>query len=66
MSIAKNAPEVERLWTVRDVATYLSLSERAVYKLIEEKGIPHMKILNRYRFVKKSVVAFVLSKQVGG
>ncbi len=41
--------------TVKEVAKYLRMSERSIYKLVREGKIPGTKILNKWRFDRREV-----------
>lgn len=41
--------------TIEEAAEYLSFGRQTIYKLIKEKKIPHKKVLNKFRFVKKDL-----------
>lgn len=43
------------LMTVEDLASYLNLSKETVYKMVQKKKIPAMKIGNQWRFKKTSI-----------
>lgn len=45
----------ESLMTVKDVATYLGLSERTLYSMIKREEIPYVKVGGRYRFNREKV-----------
>lgn len=47
--------------TIDEVATYLRLGRRTVYRLAQSGEIPGKKILNRWRFHIKDVEAWVRS-----
>jgi len=40
------------IWTVRDVAEYLRMSEAKVYRLVKEQQIPVVRIGKTWRFRK--------------
>lgn len=42
--------EADRLWTARDVARYLQMSDSWVYKQVESGALPHAKLGARLRF----------------
>jgi len=44
-----------KVLTVKEVAKYLKLSERSIYKLAREGKIPGTKIGNKWRFDKRKV-----------
>ena len=41
--------------TVKEVAEYLRIGQRSVYKLIKEQKIPAIRILNKWRVDKKEL-----------
>ena len=41
--------------TVKEVAEYLRIGQRSVYKLIKEQKIPAIRILNKWRVEKKQL-----------
>ncbi len=45
----------QRIMTVEDVASYLQISKRSVYKLVKEGKLPATRILNKYRFDREKV-----------
>lgn len=46
---------IKEVMNVREVADYLGYSERTVYKLIKEEGLPAINIRGQFRF-KKDIV----------
>jgi len=44
-----------RIMTVEEVAGYLQISKRSVYKLIKEGKLPATRILNKYRFDRETI-----------
>lgn len=48
--------------TIREVADYLSLSQRTVYRLIEEGAIPALKIRGQWRFERKTLKEWVAAE----
>ncbi|MFW6010833.1 MAG: helix-turn-helix transcriptional regulator [Gemmatimonadota bacterium] len=40
----------KQLWKVKDVAAYLNLSEKAVYRRVERDTIPYLKMGESLRF----------------
>lgn len=42
-------PEIANLWTVREVAKRLRLSERTVYKLLRSQELPSIRLGDQYR-----------------
>ena len=51
--------EASDIMTIDEVATYLRLGRRAVYRLAQSGELPGRKILNRWRFHLKDVEAWV-------
>jgi len=45
--------------TLEEVAAYLQLSRRSVYRLAREGRLPGRKILNRWRFPRADVEAWL-------
>ncbi len=45
--------------TIREVADYLSLSQRTIYRLIEEGAIPALKIGGQWRFEQAALEQWV-------
>lgn len=41
--------------SIRDVAKYLRMSERSIYKLARKGKIPGTKILNKWRFNRREI-----------
>jgi len=48
--------------TVKDVASYLQVSEESIYKLAQRRRIPASKILSQWRFSKKEIDRWVHSQ----
>lgn len=47
-----NAKADPAIWTVRDVAVYLRMSESKVYRLVKEQQLPVVRIGKTWRFRK--------------
>jgi len=45
----------DEILTIKQVADYLKVNERAVYKLAQEGGIPTVKIANQWRFRRSMI-----------
>jgi excisionase family DNA binding protein len=43
-------PQTSTLMTVKDVATYLSVTERTVYRLVKDHRLPAYKVGGQWRF----------------
>lgn len=50
----KNA-DTTGLWLVSDVADYLNISPRAVYRLVAASALPHIRLGRRLRFAKTDI-----------
>jgi excisionase family DNA binding protein len=44
-----------RLWNVGEVAAFLRTSAGAVYKLVERRGIPHVRLGRRVLFDSRAI-----------
>ncbi|MFA7745924.1 helix-turn-helix domain-containing protein [Salinicoccus roseus] len=47
------------LMTAKEVADYLRVSQRIVYRMIKEHDLPHIKVHGKYLFKKSSVDQFL-------
>jgi excisionase family DNA binding protein len=47
------------IWTVRDVAEYLRISEAKVYRLVKEQRLPVVRIGKTWRFRKDLLEAWL-------
>ncbi len=56
----------ESLWTVRDLAGYLKTTCHGVYKLVERRRVPHIRLGRRVLFVPGSVQQWLLDQSVSG
>lgn len=56
--------EVIALMTVSDVAEILAVSKSMVYKLVEEREIPFVKIGKILRFKREDVEAWIESQRI--
>jgi excisionase family DNA binding protein len=54
------------IMTLREVAEYLQLGPRSVYKLVRLGGLPGRKLLGRWRFLLKDVNAWISTETNGG
>src|SRR5882724_102113 len=55
----------DRLLTIKQLATYLSLNERTVSKLVQEGTLPGVKIGNQWRFRKAMIDAWLDDQMLG-
>lgn len=51
----------DRWWSVDEICTYLGVSRDAVYKWIEQKGLPASRVGRLWKFKKEEVDAWVRS-----
>ena len=54
---------IREVFTVKEVAEYLSVSESAIRKLVTEKGIPHFRILRKIMFSKESIDTWIRNQE---
>jgi excisionase family DNA binding protein len=64
--IADPMEPTEKLWTVRDVASYLQASTSYVYKAAERGELPCLRIGSMLRFEPSAIRAFVGCRAVPG
>ena len=55
----------DEILTIKQVADYLKVNERAIYKLAKDGGIPTVKIANQWRF-RRSMIDGWLDLQMSG
>lgn len=48
-------PKSEPLWTVKELATFLSVSPNAAYKLVERRVVPHIRIQRKVLFDPQTI-----------
>lgn len=48
--------------TIKQVAKYLEISPRTVYKLVKEEAIPSFKIMNMWRFEQSMIDQWIRAK----
>jgi len=51
---------IQEIMTARQVAAYLLVDERTIYKLARQGGVPSMKILGQWRFKKSLIDAWIV------
>ncbi|MBN1104692.1 MAG: helix-turn-helix domain-containing protein [Deltaproteobacteria bacterium] len=56
--MVKESLEKEIL-TIKEAAAYLQIGTRSLYRLAREGGIPGKKVLNKWRFARKSLQAWI-------
>ncbi|GAB4117279.1 MAG: hypothetical protein Kow00103_13820 [Candidatus Caldatribacteriota bacterium] len=49
--------------TVKQVAEFLQMDERTIYKLAKQGHIPSFKVSNQWRFLKKDIESWVEQKK---
>lgn len=49
----------KEILTIEEAAVYLQIGKRSIYKLAKEGKIPGKKVLNKWRFEKKSLREWV-------
>ena len=50
---------MEKFWSVKEVAEYLSLSKSSIYRLTSTRQIPHMKIHGKLIFNPQRILEWV-------
>lgn len=49
----------ERPWTVREAAAFLGVGQQTIYLWVEEKKIPHLRVMGRnIRFLRSDLETF--------
>lgn len=51
------------VWTVRQVAEYLRVSERTVYRMAERGEMPAFKVGDTWRFRREDIAAWIEQQQ---
>jgi excisionase family DNA binding protein len=51
--------------TAKQVAEFLQMDERIIYKLAKQGDIPSFKVSNQWRFLKKDIESWVKQKKSG-
>lgn len=63
-TVSKSAKNIEELWTVKDVASYLKMSPSSVYSsLTNRDAIPALRMGSMIRFDPDAVKAWVAARQ---
>lgn len=55
--------EQERALTVHDVATYLHVNEKTVYRLVQAGGIPGFRVAGAWRFRRQDIDRWIDEQQ---
>ena len=53
----------KEILTIEQAADYLQIGKRSIYKLAKEGKIPGKKVLNKWRFEKKSLRCWVSGEE---
>ena len=54
----------EPAMTVRDVASFLSVDEKTIYRLVIKGDIPGFKVLGSWRFQRQDIQAWIAERKV--
>jgi len=54
------------IWTIKDVARYLKLTEKTAYRLVAEGQIPGFKVGGSWRFRRDEIETWTKNKKVSG
>ncbi len=57
--------ECETILTIKEVADYLKVTERTIYRLSQAKKIPSFKVGGMWRFLHKDIDSWI-AKQAAG
>jgi len=49
----------KEIMTIEEAADYLKMGKRSVYKLVKDRKFPAKKVLNKWRFERESLKAWV-------
>jgi len=61
--VAKTAPSGEgEILTIKQVANYLKVTDRTIYRLAASDGIPAFKVGGSWRFRKSDIDAWIASQ----
>mgnify|MGYP000023415306 CR=1 FL=1 len=52
----------EEILTVKDLANFLKVDEKTIYRLIQDKEIPCFKVRGQWRFKKSIIVEWIDKK----
>jgi len=55
---------VEPAMTVRDVAAFLNVDEKTIYRLAQKGGLPGFKVLGSWRFQRQDIEAWITDRKV--
>lgn len=52
------------IWTIKDVARYLKLTEKTAYRLVADGEIPGFKVGGSWRFTREEIEQWIKNRQV--
>jgi excisionase family DNA binding protein len=52
------------IWTIKDVARYLKLTEKTAYRLVVDGEIPGFKVGGSWRFTREEIEQWIKNRQV--
>lgn len=55
MAPAKKVTDMDEIMTLEEVATYLKVTPRTIYRMLEEEQIPAFKVRGAWRFRKDEI-----------
>jgi len=61
-----NAAGNAEIMTIREVAEYLKVNERTIYRLLSAKKLPAFKVGGSWRFKRSDIDNWIASQSVGG
>ena len=54
----------EKLLSVDELAEFLNVSTKTIYRLLKRRGIPAFRVANQWRFEKDAINAWLSSNRV--
>lgn len=57
--------ESEGILTIKEVADYLKVTERTIYRLSQAKKIPSFKVGGMWRYLRKDIDAWIAKQTTG-
>ena len=57
--------ESEGILTIKEVADYLKVTERTIYRLSQAKKIPSFKVGGMWRYLRKDIDAWIARQTTG-
>ena len=55
---------VEPAMTVRDVAAFLNVDEKTIYRLVQKGDLPGFKVLGSWRFQRQDLEAWIAQRKL--